>query len=144
MSTHDCGPNSICRRTFLTTSLLGLVGCAAACSSIPLYQLADTVADTTPFVVPKSALEPEGRVVIAGKALSASVLLARQDQNYTAVEMICTHRGCAVHLQRERLVCPCHGSEFKLNGEVTQGPAATPLRQYRVYEDGDNLRIERS
>ncbi len=144
MSTHDSGLANFSRRTFLTTSLLGLVGCAAACSSLPLYRLDDGVSDTTPFIVPKSALEPDGRVVIEGKALSASILLARQDQNYTAVEMICTHRGCAVHLQRDRLVCPCHGSEFKLNGEVTQGPAAVPLHRYAVHENGDNLRIERS
>ncbi len=144
MPTHNSDPSGFNRRMFLTTSLLGLVGCATACSSLPIYTLDDSITQNSPFIVPKSALEPDGHVVIEGKALGASILLARQDQNYTAVEMICTHRGCAVHLQREKLVCPCHGSEFKLNGDVTQGPAAVPLHSYAVHEDGENLRIERS
>jgi Rieske Fe-S protein len=28
------------------------------------------------------------------------------------------------------MVCPCHASEFNIDGSVKQGPAAQPLRRY--------------
>ena len=41
----------------------------------------------------------------------------------------CTHNGCLVKYDKDtgKLICPCHGSEFKLNGKVISGPATTDL-----------------
>jgi Rieske Fe-S protein len=40
----------------------------------------------------------------------------------------CTHLGCQISRQADGvLVCPCHGSRFRLDGSVAQGPAARPL-----------------
>ncbi len=49
-----------------------------------------------------------------------------------ALSAICTHAGCSMDFDaaRERLTCPCHGSEFDETGRVTNGPARTPLRVY--------------
>jgi Rieske Fe-S protein len=50
----------------------------------------------------------------------------------------CTHNGCQPSPVADRLVCPCHGSEFSLEGTVLQGPADRPLTRYEVTEsDGD-------
>ncbi|QUE87167.1 FAD-dependent oxidoreductase [Exiguobacterium alkaliphilum] len=51
------------------------------------------------------------------------------DGNVTLVGSACTHMGCTVNWnQAERSWdCPCHGSRFKPNGEVIEGPAVKNL-----------------
>lgn len=41
----------------------------------------------------------------------------------------CTHAGCTVHWNSFEACwdCPCHGSQFGVEGQVLNGPAATPL-----------------
>jgi len=41
----------------------------------------------------------------------------------------CSHLGCSVDINKDakRFDCPCHGSQFHLDGTVLHGPAAYPL-----------------
>lgn len=39
----------------------------------------------------------------------------------------CTHAGCALAIKNEKIECPCHGSQFELDGQVARGPAMEPL-----------------
>jgi len=42
----------------------------------------------------------------------------------------CTHLGCRIKtMEKEKLVCPCHGSMFDLNGNPLKGPAVKPLKK---------------
>jgi Rieske Fe-S protein len=54
----------------------------------------------------------------------------------------CTHRGCQVEPQGLRLVCPCHGSTFSLDGSVLEGPAERALTAYPVTLEGDHVVVD--
>src|SRR5579872_2042795 len=51
-----------------------------------------------------------------------------------AFSPICTHLGCAYHwdANKAEFVCPCHGSDFAIDGKVLSGPAPRPLDRYEV------------
>ena len=60
---------------------------------------------------------------------------------WVAVHARCTHRGCQPEPVAGRLVCPCHGSEFALDGEVLEGPARSNLARLPVERVGPDLVI---
>jgi Rieske Fe-S protein len=59
-------------------------------------------------------------------------VLAQADGGFTAISPICTHLGCTVEIERDRLVCPCHGSTYDRAGSVLKGPAERSLSHYRT------------
>jgi Rieske Fe-S protein len=69
-------------------------------------------------------------------------LLAIDGGGYAALSSICTHRGCTVDLGGPGLACPCHGSQYDREGQVTRGPANRALTRYPVRVSGDELLIE--
>lgn len=56
--------------------------------------------------------------------------------NFFAVN--CSHLGCsiAINTSDKRFECPCHGSQFHLDGTVLHGPAVAPLSHLRVQQSG--------
>ena len=60
---------------------------------------------------------------------------------YTAVLAECTHRRCQPEPVGDRLVCPCHGSEFAHDGEVLEGPADRPLPRFEIEVGADQLTV---
>ena len=46
-----------------------------------------------------------------------------------ALQSTCTHLGCrtSYDAERHRIVCPCHGGLFDIDGTVVGGPAPRPL-----------------
>jgi nitrite reductase/ring-hydroxylating ferredoxin subunit len=58
-----------------------------------------------------------------------------EDGSLKAFSTVCTHAGCAIDRleEKNRLVCPCHGSAFDARtGEVLHAPATQPLEQLSV------------
>src|SRR5688572_1966913 len=53
----------------------------------------------------------------------------------------CTHLGCLYHWeeQKREFVCPCHASNFGLDGRVLGGPAPRALDRYSVRVQGEKL-----
>ncbi|MEK7389647.1 MAG: ubiquinol-cytochrome c reductase iron-sulfur subunit, partial [Elusimicrobiota bacterium] len=46
----------------------------------------------------------------------------------------CTHLGCTPNWwgDQNRFKCPCHGSNYTMEGDVIAGPAPTPLWRAKV------------
>lgn len=68
-------------------------------------------------------------------------VLTLRDGQFAALSPICTHLGCTVEMNGERLVCPCHGSAYDREGTVLQGPAERPLRRFPSRTTAEGLLV---
>jgi Rieske Fe-S protein len=57
----------------------------------------------------------------------ARALLLRDERGFFAFSTACTHLGCTLGTDASPLECPCHGSRFNQQGQVTRGPAGRSL-----------------
>ena len=57
------------------------------------------------------------------------VWMIRDQKGIYALISICTHLGCTPiwHSTENRIKCPCHGSNFLVDGQNVAGPAPSPL-----------------
>lgn len=54
----------------------------------------------------------------------------------------CTHLGCMInHIENDRLICPCHGSEYLPDGSVVKGPSKKPLNKLSYAYDSEKKAI---
>jgi Rieske Fe-S protein len=61
---------------------------------------------------------------------------------FAGFSTICPHQGCSVaRVQGASIICPCHGSEFGLDGAVTQGPAQRGLTPRAVTVTGTEITL---
>ncbi len=72
-------------------------------------------------------------------------IIVNQNNHTTILSSHCTHLGCRIDkLENGRLVCPCHGSEYNLDGTVLKGPAYKNLSMAsgKIIDDGKNILIK--
>lgn len=83
-------------------------------------------------------LNPGGSVYI-----NSLIVFKAVDGNFYALSQICTHEGCTVeYLEAQNdIFCPCHGSQYDIQGNVTHGPSTTPLFQYATSLSGTTLHV---
>ncbi|MBD2562343.1 MULTISPECIES: QcrA and Rieske domain-containing protein [Nostoc] len=80
---------------------------------------------------------PAGPVLVVGTSKNA---------NLTAVNPTCPHANCTVAWQAEakKFACPCHGSEFGIDGKVQKGPATEALKTYAAKIEGNSVVVKPS
>lgn len=74
------------------------------------------------------------------------VFVAKQAGRVYALSAVCTHLGCTVNwtAAQNQFECPCHGSMFRPDGTVIQGPAPRPLDWLEVRLKDGHLVINKS
>jgi nitrite reductase/ring-hydroxylating ferredoxin subunit/uncharacterized membrane protein len=95
-------------------------------------------------VLPTASL-PEATPTKAALGTTQLVLVRRGDIIY-ALKETCSHAGGPLaqgHLQGDTIVCPWHGSAFRLDdGAVRHGPAASRQVAYRARITGDQVEVQ--
>lgn len=61
-------------------------------------------------------------------------LVRLADGGFLALYQRCTHLGCSVPWDQKAqgFICPCHSSEFSMEGEVLNPPAPRPLDLFSI------------
>lgn len=132
------------RRDFVRVCATTLVAMGlGACATMPTQRvpLRDGVV-TLPLSRYPELRAPDGAIRIVPDGTDDELfVIALAGGEYSVLSPICTHLGCTVELEGERLVCPCHGSTYDLRGSVLRGPAEEALTRYPARVEGDSLVI---
>ncbi|MDJ1180988.1 Rieske (2Fe-2S) protein [Roseofilum sp. BLCC_M91] len=90
-------------------------------------------------------LEAQGTILDRRNAPKSVLIFRHPDtQAIVALNPMCTHQGCTVELSADenRFQCPCHGSQFGLDGAVLSPPAEKPLPYFEVKQEGDLILVK--
>ena len=127
----DCG--------IFCVSGIGLALFLESCKTI-FYAPNVLTGDT--LIIKKSDFATHSFVVVKNEKLQAPIYLNKRKENeYSAVLMLCTHKGCELNTAGNNLICPCHGAEFSNTGKVLNPPANEDLKKYQVTNDNENIYI---
>jgi menaquinol-cytochrome c reductase iron-sulfur subunit len=87
----------------------------------------DALPDNQPVPVTLRVTRSDGYSQVVDRTI---VYLVRTgEQEVRALQSTCTHLGCRTSYDRKtkRIVCPCHGGVFDIQGNVVDGPPPSPL-----------------
>lgn len=141
------------RRKFIKTccySAIGIPVLSSMMQSCGAIHYANSLTDKTKLVIAKSEFlkVKKGKtsirpfVLVQPKQSEFPICLYNlKDDNYIASLMECTHRGCELNVGGGIYSCPCHGSEFSVEGKVLEGPAERDLKTYKTQSDDKNVYI---
>lgn len=131
------------RREFVRGAARLLAGGAAAAAAAPLLEACDTPDPTRSWTfrasIDVSSLTTDGAAVItktAGEDGAPILVVRTAPDTFSALSTQCAHEGCPVNPPVGGIItCPCHGSQYKLDGSVVRGPTVYPLTRYLTHYD---------
>ena len=140
------------RKTFLKAT----AATVAAASLAPIVTLLEGCSSSAPVLQAKvsdnKAIVPLDHLAMLASPNSHAKIYVNQNANpiilfagengeMRAVLSTCSHSGCEVTKLRTTFECPCHGSEYDLQGNVLRGPAPEPLEVFQVEKVAGRLEI---
>ena len=129
---EGCKEKQIPRRNFLAIlSGAGIVGSllTGIFSSFVFMKPRATYGQPNRFLIGRPEDFPPGaRMAIDTKR----VCIVREGDKVAAISTTCTHLGCIIAPSATGFQCPCHGSQFDVDGNVTGGPAPKALSWFAV------------
>jgi cytochrome b6-f complex iron-sulfur subunit len=134
------------RREFIHTLERAALG---ACVALPLFasgcasaNYVQGIVDGGTVRVPLTSLAADGTALVEVPGIDLPLYVRRTAPGRAvALSTRCMHRGCQVEPEPDRLACPCHGSEYSLEGAVLKGPTERPLTRFGVVETAEALVI---
>jgi nitrite reductase/ring-hydroxylating ferredoxin subunit len=82
-------------------------------------------------------------IIVRNDSLKYPICVFRKnDEEYSALWMQCTHQGAELLASGDVLQCAAHGSEFNNKGEVLTGPASNKLRSFPVTVNKNEIFID--
>ena len=132
------------RRAIIVGAGLGaLATAAAACSSADKPATAEsTSAAAEPTGTPDTgALATTADVPVGSGVIVGDMVITQPTTGvFKGFSSVCPHAGCNVNkITDGKIICPCHRSEFNLDGTVAQGPAKQPLESKAVTVQGGSI-----
>lgn len=63
------------------------------------------------------------------RSIRKNIFLIKKTDALFSLSPVCSHLGCIVswHPRKKRFLCPCHGGQYGMDGEVLEGPQPKPL-----------------
>ncbi len=119
------------RRMLAWLSSVGLFGSAiiSVISNLIFIKPRATYGQPNRFNIGKPEEFPSGTRIAMEEH---RICIVRDGDRMCAISTTCTHLGCIVSPSETGFACPCHGSRFDQDGNVTGGPAPKPLPWYKV------------
>ncbi|MFI6165813.1 ubiquinol-cytochrome c reductase iron-sulfur subunit [Nocardia sp. NPDC051052] len=128
----------------------GAVVAAAALSACSTYgkenaapapNPAPTGNPTTPGRPAGNALAKTADIPVGGGVIVGDTVVTQPSAGtFVGLSSTCTHAGCTVaSVSGGTINCPCHGSKYKLDGTVSNGPATKALAAKTVRVVGDSV-----
>jgi cytochrome b6-f complex iron-sulfur subunit len=138
------------RREFLEFGLAAMV--VSACGGCSQFgpRKPDVIASQVDGTLPLSEadssilLKSQVGLLVQSKDGGDKIMVVHiGDRSLFAVSAVCTHKGCDVNYDKKlgHLLCPCHGSEFGLDGQNIKGPAKRPLKRYTIRTENSRVVI---
>jgi cytochrome b6-f complex iron-sulfur subunit len=76
-------------------------------------------------------------------SFSGDYILITEGGQLTVLSARCTHLGCRIkEFRNDKLICPCHGSEYDFTGSPLKGPAFRSLEKVNAEISADGKSIE--
>lgn len=124
-------------------------GAAVGGLALPLLAACGSGGTGTPKAASSGSAAPSVSAAVAdipvggGKIFTDQLVVVTQpsEGDFKAFSATCTHQGCPVTaIQDRQIICPCHASHYSIDdGSVLSGPAPTPLPEYPVEVEGDQV-----
>ena len=156
---HGHGGEGDTRRDFLLLSTIAVGAAGAGLAAWPFIDTMNPSKDVLALATTEVDLSPisegqsitviwRGKPVFIRKRTPGEIAEAKKSMGgdkdpqaddkrtkkpeWLVVVGICTHLGCTVGVSDTGFACPCHGSRYDQDGNVTGGPAPKALAWYRV------------
>jgi nitrite reductase/ring-hydroxylating ferredoxin subunit len=129
------------KKTCAVCAVFASAGVSSLLESCAPLTVVNAKAGNDVLNVPVSRFGDKNQVLVRSLALEFDILLIRDNSNYTALLMKCTHEDQPLTFSGTVLNCASHGSRFDMNGNVVNPPAQRALQKFPTEVSDESIII---